>query len=291
MLADLASISVNPPRRSSNTRGQKYEWGPGAQSVGRQGDQEVFQTNTSAAPLAFNIMDMLRRRRAEYFGIMDELVPPALWQAKLGHIVGNWLGACEEMFSQMAALVLDEENVSTAELERITGVSLEGMDRSPEAIVRMFDWRMQFDARDLDMDYTLKKLETIATLAVPLDREGMISYGKLVGAIITQVDPTYATALIGDSKKAAEAVAGEVDNEFVRMLAGNQPHMVENDPTAELRMQAANEIVQKNPKYQEAYKTDERFREVVDNFTKNLQMSITQQNNKTVGRTGVKTEQ
>lgn len=289
MLADLASISVNPPRRTTNTRGQKYEWGPGAQTVGRQGELEPFQTTAQNAPLAFQIMEMLRRRRAEYFGIMDETVPAALWQARLGHIVGNWLACCEEMFGQMAALVLDEENVSTEELERITGVSLEGLDRSPEAIARRFDWRMQFDARDLDMDYTLKKLETVATLAVPLDREGMISYGKLVGAILTQVDPTYAEALLGDPQAAAEKIVGEVDNEFVRMLAGNEAKYVVNDPTAQLRLQAANAIVQKNPKYQQAYQGDERFREVVDNFMKNLQQSIVQTGeNVQTGRTGVK---
>ena len=289
MLADLASISVNPPRRTTNTRGQKYEWGPGAQTSGRAGELEPFQVQAHNAPLAFQIMEMLRRRRAEYFGIMDETVPPALWQAKLGHIVGNWLCCCEEMFGQMAALVLDEENVSTEELERITGVSLEGLDRSPEAIARMFDWRMQFDARDLDMDYTLKKLETVATLAVPLDREGMISYGKLVGAILTQVDPTYAEALLGDPQAAAEKIVGEVDDEFVRMLAGNEAKYVENDPTAQLRAQAADEIVKKNPKYQQAYQGDERFREVVDNYMKNLQQSIVQTGeNVTTGRTGVK---
>lgn len=288
MLADLASISVNPPRRTSNTRGQKYEWGPGAQTVGRQGEQEVFQTNTSNAPLAFQIMEMLRRRRSEYFGIMDELVPPALWQARLGHIVGNWMGTCEEMFRQMACLVLDEANVSTEELQRITGVDLEGIDRSPEAIARGYDWSMQFDARDLDMDYTLKKLETVANLAVPLDREGMLSYSKLVAAIVTQVDPSYTTALLGDPQEAADRIVADVDSEFVRMAAGNEANYVENDPTAQFKMKAANDVVQRNPKYQELYRSDERFREVVDNYLKNLGQSVTQMENRQIGRTGVK---
>lgn len=288
MLADLASISVNPPRRTSNTRGQTFEWGPGAQNVGRQGELEPLQTNTQNAPLAFNLMEMLRRRRAEYFGVMDELVPPALWQARLGHIVGTWLACCEEMFGQMACLILDEQNVSTEELTRITGVDMSDVDRSPEAIVHRYDWKLQFDARDLDMDYTLKKLETIAQLAVPLDREGRVQYGTLLAMIMTQVDPSYAQALLGDAQQATDKVVAEVDSEFVRMAAGNEANYTENDPAAEMKLQAANEIVARNPKYQQLYQSDERFREVVENFRKNLQQSITQQQNKMVGRTGVK---
>lgn len=288
MLGDLSSISVNPPRRTANARGQKYEWGPGAQTVGRQGEQEVFQTNTSNAALSFNIMDMLRRRRSEYFGIMDELVPAPLWQARLGHIIGTWLSSCEQMYRQIAALVLDEDNVPTPELERITGVDMQGIDRSPEAIARGYDWSMTFDARDLDMDYTLKKLETVANLAVPLDREGMVSYSKLVAAIVTQVDPSYAQALLGDPKEAAERVVSDVDAEFVRMYAGNEAHYTENDPAAAMKQQAADYIVKENPKYQEAYQRDERFRATVDNYMKNLGQSVAQQQNKQIGRTGVK---
>jgi hypothetical protein len=256
--------------------------------VGRQNETDAFRIDASNAPLAFQITEMLRRRRAEYFGMMDETVPPALWQAKLANVVGNWLSVCEEMFGQMAALVLDPDNVSTEELQRITGVDMSGIDRSAEGIARRFDWTMQFDARDLDMDFTLKKLETIANLAVPLDREGMVSYSKLVGAIMTQVDPTYASLLLSDPKEASAKIVQSVDNEFVRMFAGNEANYVESDPAAEMKLQAANGIVQKNPKYQQAYAQDERFKELVNNFMKNLEQSVVQMGqNKETGRTGV----
>ena len=288
MLADLSSITVNPPRRTSNTRGQKYEWGPGAQTVGRQGELEAFQTNTANAGLSFQIMEMLRRRRSEYFGIMDELVPAPLWQARLGHIVGTFLARAGEMFKQMAALVMDEQNVSTEELERITGVSLEGVDRSVESIVRGFDWSMTFDARDLDMEFTLKKLETVANLAVPLDREGTVSYSRLVAAIMTQIDSSYAGAFLADPKEAADRIKAEVDAEFVRMLAGNEAHYTQNDPAAQMKMIEAQRLVAENPKYEQAYQSDERFRAVVDNFMQNLEQSVKQQQNKQIGRDGVK---
>lgn len=256
--------------------------------VGRQGEQEIFHTNTSNSPLAFQIMEMIRRRRSEYFGIAEENVPPVLWQTRLSHIVAKWMSACEEMFAQMTALVLDERNVSDEELARITGVDWSDVDRSPEAIARGYDWSMTFDPRDLDIDYTLKKLETVAQMAVPLDREGVISFSKLVRAIVAQVDPGYVDALFGDPKEAADKIVSEVDAEFIRMAAGNEARYVVDDPTAEFKRKAAQQIVERNPKYQESYKTDERFRAVVDNYIKNLDQSLKQQENMQTGRTGVK---
>jgi hypothetical protein len=43
----------------------------------------------------------------------------------------------------------------------------------------------------------------------------------------------------------------------------------------------------KNPKAQQQMQSDQHFRALVDNYVKNLQMSVSQQQNKQIGRTGV----
>jgi len=47
------------------------------------------------------------------------------------------------------------------------------------------------------------------------------------------------------------------------------------------------QIVQGNPKYQEALQGDERFQALLENYGKNLQQSVSQEQNKMIGRIGV----
>jgi hypothetical protein len=47
------------------------------------------------------------------------------------------------------------------------------------------------------------------------------------------------------------------------------------------------DIISKNPKAQQQMQSDPHFRALVDNYIKNLQMSVMQQQNKQIGRTGV----
>jgi hypothetical protein len=47
------------------------------------------------------------------------------------------------------------------------------------------------------------------------------------------------------------------------------------------------QIVQGNPKYQEALQGDERFQALLENYGKNLQRSVSQEQNKMIGRIGV----
>jgi hypothetical protein len=43
----------------------------------------------------------------------------------------------------------------------------------------------------------------------------------------------------------------------------------------------------KNPKAQQSMQGDQHFRALMENYVKNLQMSVSQQQNKQIGRTGV----
>ena len=51
--------------------------------------------------------------------------------------------------------------------------------------------------------------------------------------------------------------------------------------------QLMQQIVQGNPKYQEALQGDERFQALLENYGKNLQQSVSQEQNKMIGRIGV----
>jgi hypothetical protein len=71
------------------------------------------------------------------------------------------------------------------------------------------------------------------------------------------------------------------------MMLGNEPLYRENDPTAQARLQYAQDVLSKNPKAQQAAQGDPVFQTLLQNYVQNLQMSIQQQQNATIGRLGV----
>jgi hypothetical protein len=71
------------------------------------------------------------------------------------------------------------------------------------------------------------------------------------------------------------------------MMLGNEANYVENDPSAPTKLQYLQDIMGKNPKAQQSMQSDPHFRALLENYMKNLQMSVSQQQNKQIGRTGV----
>ena len=74
----------------------------------------------------------------------------------------------------------------------------------------------------------------------------------------------------------------------MRVQNGNEANSVENDPTAPAKLQFLQQIVENNPKLKEQLQNDPRVQETMENYAKNLQQSVDQEQNKQVGRIGVK---
>ena len=105
--------------------------------------------------------------------------------------------------------------------------------------------------------------------------------------IIEAVAPESARDLIMDNSSASEQMFREVQSDIGMMMLGNEPMYKENDPTAETRMQYVQDIISKNPKAQMAAQQDPVFQTLMQNYVKNMQMSVMQQQNAQIGRTGV----
>jgi hypothetical protein len=291
MLNDRASLEVNPTLLVPAKLGEKYRIGPGVKALQRVGQRMEYLEPPKGNPaLAFKVVEMVERRAADYWGIPHEAILPAKWQARLQVMVDNFLASAEEMFAQVHQLAA--QYLSQEDLAAIFGGPKAGEPVSPQMIAGEFDFHMVFDARDLDIEFTYKKLDAISRLAVPLDRAGTIDHAKLVSHIVNSIDSSLGEVLLGDPEGAAMKVREQVDQEVRGMALGNEPNYVELDPTAGMKLQFLQDIVGKNPKYQQALfgeQPDENFRGLMENYEKNLQQSIAQLGeNMTAGRTGVK---
>ena len=66
-----------------------------------------------------------------------------------------------------------------------------------------------------------------------------------------------------------------------------QVQLRENDPTAPMRLQFSQQVLQSNPKYQAQLQQDPLFQANLQKYIENLQFSVQQQQNAITGRLGV----
>ena len=151
----------------------------------------------------------------------------------------------------------------------------------------MYDFNVSYNVRELDTDYVLEKLKAISTFVIPMDAGGVIDRNKLTTRFVEAISPEAAKDIVMDQASASQRMYSDVQTDIAKMMAGMEPQYVENDPAAQSKLQFVQDIIQKNPKVQAAAQQDQQFQMLFQNYMKNLQMSVSQQQNKSIGRLGV----
>ncbi len=291
MLVDRQELEINPPWLVANRMGMRYKAGPGSQiQLKRKGELEPVPPPTGDPGLAFNLIELTQARIDNKFGLMTDKVLPARWQQKLQAFTNRYLQTWTAALNRYWKLI--QANADAAELARIAGED-PGFPKDPRELEGEFDITLSFDVKDMDMEFVFKKLEAIGKWAMQFDRAGVVDMAGLVRMAFLAIDPTYAGALIRDERGASKLIYDQVAQDVAMMALGNEADYVENDPTAAMKLQFLNQIVQGNPRYQQALglsqggQPDPLFVERMTKYQANLQFSVTQQQNKQIGRIGV----
>lgn len=245
-------------------------------------DYRFMPAPTGDTGTAFNLIDRVELENAQYFGLFHPQASPQLTQVTQQSIVNNWLDVWSEAFSMTFSLML--QYLDPAEIESITGTPI---PQNMSNISNQYDFRIKYDVRELDTNFVIEKLKAIMQFVMPLDQGGVIDKNKLVKAAIEAIDPDKAKDIIINTGTASQMLYREIQSDIGLMMLGNEANYVENDPSAETKLQYLQDIVGKNPKAQSSLQQDKHFRALLDNYVKNLQMSVSQQKNKQIGRTGV----
>jgi hypothetical protein len=228
------------------------------------------------------VVSQIEKDAAGYFGLTREDTPPALSQMLQQNSVDNWLTAWSEIYTQMLQLTMQYMDV--VEIERVCGMPL---PKNVEDLNTQYDFDVKFDVRNLYSDLVLEKLQAINQYILPQDTGGIIDRNAMVRLSVEAVSSDIAKAVVTDQTSASQRMYKEVQNEIGMMMLGNEASYVENDPTAKTKMMYLQQIIQKNPKAQQAQQQDQVFVMLLQNYVKNLQMSVMQQENKQIGRIGV----
>lgn len=278
---DRTTFDTLPPLKVSLRYGQRLKIGPGAQiPETRPGDIGWMESPQRGPETSFKTMEEVTKRVDRYFGRSNAEIPPQETQVQQQIVVGRWLRHQGNLISRVWGLIQrfdDDERYA-----KVTGTG-DMIPRDPG----MYNFKMHFDVREMDNEFVDKKLQAISKFILPEDNLGIIDRVGLIRKKLQVIDPSLAEELIIDNAEASQQMFDEVNAQTAYMALGNQPKFVENDPTAKLKMQFLNQIIQSNQKYQQLYQSDESFKNLVDSYVQNLNMSMMQQQNKQIGRIGV----
>ena len=245
-------------------------------------DYKFMPAPTGNASIAFDLIDRVELENAQYFGLFHPNASPQLTQVTQQNIVNNWLDVWSEAFNMGFSLML--QYLDPAEIEGIIGTPL---PQNISNVSNQYDFRIKYDVRELDTNFVIEKLKAIMQFVMPLDQGGVIDKNKLVKAAIEAIDPDKAKDIIINTGTASQLLYKDIQSDIGLMMLGNEAQYVENDPSAGTKLQYLQDIMGKNPKAQQSMQSDQHFRALLDNYVKNLQMSVSQQQNKQIGRTGV----
>lgn len=282
-IRDRTAFVTMPPVMVKKRLGGLNKVAPGVHlPVTSPDDYRFMPPPAGETGTAFNLMDRVEMNNAAYFGLTHPNIPPTKTQVTQQNMVNNWLSVWSECFNMVFSLTL--QYMEPVEVERVCGMQL---PQNSSEISSMFDFHVKYDVRDIDSAYVIEKLKAITQFVLPLDAGGVIDRNKLVKAAVEAIDPDKAKELIMPAGSASQKVYKDIQSDVGLMMLGNEAQYVENDPAAGAKLQYLQDIISKNQKAQGMMNQDPHFRALIENYIKNLQMSVTQEQNKTIGRTGV----
>jgi hypothetical protein len=282
-IRDRTAFETLPPIKVKKRLGTQNIIQPGGLLPVTTPDDYTFLSPPQGNPaLAFNLIDRVEARNAAYFGLYHASIPPVKTQTTQQFLVNNWLTAWGRVFKQIVSLSI--QYMDGGEIERVAGVPVV---LQPQEITATYDFNVSYNIKELDTDYVMEKLKAISSFVVPLDAGGVIDRNKLTQRFIEAISPEAAKDILLDQASASQKMYEGVQNDIAKMMAGMEPQYVENDPAAKSKLQYAQDILSKNPKAQQAAQGDQQFQALLQNYMQNLQMSVSQQENKTIGRFGV----
>jgi hypothetical protein len=282
-IRDRTAFSTLPPIKVRKRIGMVNKIGPAVQLPVTQMDDYTFMDPPrSSIQEAMVVIQQVETRHANYFGLQNANVPPAKGAVIMQKEVNNWFGTWSKVFSQVFQLCL--QYMPEEEIQRITGQTL---PKNLSEIAGCFDYILKFDVREMNDDYVMKKLQAISQFVIPLDAGGVIDRNKLIKAITSAISPDAAREMVIDQAGASQQMFKAVQSDIGLMMLGNEALYVENDPTAQTKLQYVQQVMQSNPKAQAAAQQDPNFQQLLQKYVQNLQFSVSQQQNKQVGRIGV----
>ena len=282
---DRTAISTLPPLLVPLGRGkQQYKLGPRAQlGIMRPGelswlppppiDQTTYQTEMS-----------IRQDTYSYFGKNMEGVDPNKVLRKQQRLIDDWLAELRMVHIQIYQLC--QQYLPDDDWLAAAGDPAAVPQRDRKSIQRNLNLVLEYDAKDLNQEYVLQKLQLIQQMLVATDAAGVIDRAGLTMYAARALDPALARQLIQPQAAVSQQEINDEQAQLSKIADGIEPPMYTSGQNAQLRLQVIQNTVQQ-PGYINALRQNPISMELLQRRVQNLQQQVVQQQNAVTGRLGV----
>lgn len=278
-------IASPPMRRKLMAGAAELILGPAAEVPVQKSDDFDLITMPQLTNASTEMENVTKAEAFEYAGMMTPNGDPnrtfLLTQAEADNFNALWCSAFEQV------LALCQQFYSPIEMALITGGDDQPLGLGPDDIAGRWNIALEIDARDLNIEFVLKKLETYGRL-LAIDPQGVIDRTQAPMWGAAALFPGMAQRLIRPVEQITQKVIEEEQGNVAKMAIGIEPRMPEEGIDApQTRLQAMQDTVASSPRLAGLYTADPMFRALLENRQKFLMQQFTQQSvNPTVGRLG-----
>jgi hypothetical protein len=199
-------------------------------------------------------------------------------------LIDRFLGGVKEVCNQIHQL--NQQYISDEDVQKITGQPGFSMHAGRSDIQGEFDLSIEFDARDLNMEFLTGKLKAITEMVAPNDTSGSIDRNYLTKWLASSIDPTFARDGIKSADSATQKEIEDEKNNLAQICCGIEPPMVDKGQNYQLRLQVLQNTLQQSPSVQQTIGQDKYKQEILQNRMKFLTFQVQQQKNANIGRVG-----
>ena len=282
---DSASLSTNPAVEYLIGR-KPASLGPGAQIPVRRRGEVGFMEIPPQSPASMEVEMQLRSLAAKMTGrptSQDDAVDANVIRQSM---INNWLHGWSQILKKVYAL--DREYNSEVWF-RVSN-NPQGMQIIFDETASMYDFSLTFNSMNNDEEKVIEKLETVGKIMAQYDRQGQARYDVFLRTFLDAIDPNLAGQLIMPAQEATTKEIIETSNDIAKISSGQ----VVNAPqgaNAQLRLQVLQQYMQGTEQVpaddvQQRLQEDERFRQRMETYQKQLSFQIQQQQNAQIGMMG-----
>lgn len=279
---DHTQLATMPPVRVTQRRGGlEAVLGPMVEVPVRNADDVTWMNPPQFPAAAREMEEASRRDLDQLFGRLTGETS-AGGQAIAQDMVSRWLGKWSAVGMKMLGLC--EQFMEPQIIELITGVPTP--ERKPRELIQLRpNVALSFDVRDLDLEWSTKKLEMVGKV-ITWDTMGITDRAMLVKLGMRMVDPLLADVAVKDPGVVTQQEVEQEVDAIARMAVGiEQP--TRGDENAQLRLQTLQGITQQSPVLAQRLQTPgDVFGDLVKARSAAFEHQLEQVENAQIGRTG-----
>lgn len=279
---NTASISTSPPM-TGPAGSTPPAIGPNVYIEQPRGGEVSWLKPPQPDGRSIEIENTILKRVDRLYGRISENVPETLQVLLQGMLTDDMLAMLKRALHMTVQLI--QQYTPDIQGRRITGTD-DYVSATREEIQGEFDIDINWDVRDLSLEWVGEKLKFYTDLLIPLDNRGIIDRSAIILAAAESVDPVAAARFVKTPQQADASETAEEAAALSTIFSGGLPDFITEGVNHELRAQYMQSDLAQSPVRQQIMRAQPDIAKVWQNRLQKHLFQVQQEANKQAGIEG-----